>query len=107
MQHPGRRLTRLARRTRSRRRNAAAGTLGKDPPGRAPADPGTIRSRDSGSAPPDTGRIAADIGAAALELAKQANRVGLTGLGYLLESAALEAGAEAASRAWPADGAEH
>jgi len=57
-------------------------------------------------APPDAGRIAADIGATALQLAKYANSVGLTTLGYLLESAALEAGAEAASRAWPDDTAE-
>lgn len=60
----------------------------------------------AGCAPPNAGRIAADIGTAALELAKQANGAGLTTLGYLLESAALEAGAEAASRAAPADAAE-
>lgn len=47
--------------------------------------------------------VAADIGIAALELAKRAQAAGLTTLGYLLESVALEAGAEAAASDWRDD----
>ena len=65
-----------------------------------------VPSGATGRLPPNAGRIAADIGTAALELAKQANGAGLTTLGYLLESAALEAGAEAASYDCPADAAQ-
>jgi len=42
-------------------------------------------------------RVAEDLGLAALKLAVLARNAGLTTLGYLLEAAALEAGAEAAS----------
>ena len=69
-------------------------------------DSGTVQNSATGRLPPNAGRIAADIGTAALELAKQANGAGLTTLGYLLESAALEAGAEAASYDWTADAAQ-
>jgi len=50
--------------------------------------------------------IAEDIGIAVLGLAKLAREAGLTSIAYLLESVALEAGAEAATRQWPADIAE-
>ena len=69
-------------------------------------DGGPVQSGATGRLPCNAGRIAADIGTAALELAKQANGAGLTTLGYLLESAALEAGAEAASYGGPADAAQ-
>ena len=54
----------------------------------------------------NSAEIAEDIGIAALGLAKLAHDAGLTTIGYLLESVALEAGAEAATRQWPADVAE-
>ena len=66
-------------------------------------DSGALTRDAAGGAARDAGRIAADIGTAVLELAKRANGAGLTTLGYLLEIAALEAGAEAGSCAWPAD----
>jgi hypothetical protein len=40
---------------------------------------------------------------AALRLAKRARAAGLTAAGHLLETAALEAGAEAAARQWRAE----
>ncbi len=54
----------------------------------------------------DSGKTAEDIGIAALKLAKRARDAGLSTLGHLLETVALEAGAEAATRQWPADAAE-
>lgn len=53
--------------------------------------------------PIDGAKTAEDIGIAALKLAKRARDAGLTTIGYLLETVALEAGAEAATRQWPAD----
>ena len=69
---------------------------------RLPADARQRRAEDE-PAPIDTARIAEDIGMAALELAKRARAAGLTTIGYLLESVALEAGTEAAARQWPTD----
>lgn len=97
-------LQRAARSRPTTSINAAATARGAAGP--APPASGTLHCNAAGGAPRDAGRIAADIGTAALELAKQANGAGLTTLGYLLESAALEAGAEAASSAWPADATE-
>ncbi len=57
-------------------------------------------------APIDSAQIAEDIAAAALDLAKRAREAGLTTVGYLLETVALEAGAEAVTARWPADVAE-
>jgi hypothetical protein len=57
----------------------------------------------SESAGSDSAKIAEDIGIAALELAKRARDAGLPTIGYLLESAALEAGAEAAAGQLQAD----
>jgi hypothetical protein len=54
----------------------------------------------------DSASVAEEIGLAVLELAKRAQGVGLTMIGYLLESVALEAGAQAAARQAPADAAE-
>ncbi len=54
----------------------------------------------------NSAEIAEDVGIAARGLAKLAHEAGLTTIGYLLESVALEAGAEAAARQWPADIAE-
>lgn len=56
------------------------------------------------AAPADSAKIAEDIGMAALELAERARTAGLTTIGYLLESVALEAGAQAAAGHWRADG---
>jgi hypothetical protein len=53
--------------------------------------------------PPEAARIAQDIGVATLELSRRAHDAGLTVIGYLLESVALEAGAEASARRWPAN----
>lgn len=54
----------------------------------------------------DSGKLAEDIGTTALDLARRAKAAGMTTLGFLLESAALEAGAEAVARRWPSDAAE-
>jgi hypothetical protein len=51
-------------------------------------------------------RIAHALAIEALGLAKSARAVGLTSVGFLLESAALEAGAQAAAMQWPEDSAE-
>ncbi|HEX3937649.1 MAG TPA: hypothetical protein VHX43_09100 [Xanthobacteraceae bacterium] len=51
----------------------------------------------------DTARIAEELGVEALDLAKRARDAGLTTLGFLLESAALEAGAQVAALQWPED----
>lgn len=59
--------------------------------------------RENASVPPEAARIAQDIGIATLELSRRAHDAGLTVIGYLLESVALEAGAQAAARQWPAD----
>jgi len=56
--------------------------------------------------PVDSAKIAEDIGIAALKLAKRAHAAGLAAIAFLLETVALEAGAEAATRRWPADLAE-
>jgi hypothetical protein len=56
--------------------------------------------------PNDSTTIAEDIGIAALKLAKEAHAAGLATLAYLLESAALEAGAQAVGRPSPADAGE-
>lgn len=69
-------------------------------------DAGPIPSGATGRLPCNARRIAASIGAAAIALAGEANGAGLTTLGYLLELAALEAGAEAASYGGPADAAQ-
>ena len=61
---------------------------------------------ESAAAPLDSGKVAEDIGIAVLELADRARDAGLSSIGYLLEMVALEAGAEAAARQWPADGAD-
>ncbi len=54
-------------------------------------------------APIDSAQIAEDIGLAALDLAQQAHAAGLTSIGFLLESVALEAGSVAAAVRWPAN----
>jgi hypothetical protein len=54
----------------------------------------------------DSASVAEEIGLAVLELAKRAQGAGLSAVGYLLESVALEAGAEAAARRWPTDASE-
>ncbi len=71
------------------------------PPAEGLADESAGKTRPYNSA-----KIAEDIGIAALGLAKLAREAGLTTIGYLLETVALEAGAEAATRQWPADIAE-
>jgi hypothetical protein len=54
----------------------------------------------------DPARTAHELAIEALGLAKSARAVGLTSVGFLLESAALEAGAQAAAMQWPDDSAE-
>lgn len=56
--------------------------------------------------PADSAKIAEDIGIAVLELADRARDAGLSSIGYLLEMVALEAGAQAAARQWPAENAD-
>jgi hypothetical protein len=70
-----------------------------------PADEG-LAGEPAGDPPGDGAGVAERIGLAALELARRAQAAGLTTLGRLLESAALEAGSEAATRRWPGDGAQ-
>jgi hypothetical protein len=65
----------------------------------------------SGAAPRDSvdslhrerARLATNIGAQALELARYARAAGLPTVGYMLETAALEAASEAATSGWPSD----
>lgn len=52
----------------------------------------------------DRAKAAEDISWSALELAQRARAAGLTALCDLLESAALNAAAEAATARWPQDG---
>lgn len=100
----------MQRVARSRPTNAAATTRGAVGP--AQPDSGSLHCNGAGRVPPDfdtprhAGQIAAIIGSAALELAREANGAGLTTLGYLLEIAALEAGAEAGSSECAADTTE-
>jgi hypothetical protein len=56
--------------------------------------------------PADGGQAAEYIGLRALQLAQRAHAAGFAKLAYLLESAALEAGAEAAASNWRAGGPE-
>ena len=51
----------------------------------------------------DSSQIAEQLGMEALDMAKRARAAGLTTLGFLLESAALEAGTQAAALQWPED----
>lgn len=95
---------------RSRPTNTAATT--RSAVGPAQPGSGSLHCNGAGRVHPDidtprhAGQIAAIIGTAALELAREANGAGLTTLGYLLEIAALEAGAEAGSSACAADTTE-
>ena len=70
-------------------------------PGKGPAESSAGKPVSVNSA-----KIAEDIGIAALKLATRAHDAGLTTIAYLLQTVALEAGAEAATRQWPADVAE-
>jgi hypothetical protein len=54
-------------------------------------------------APAEVAQIAEDIGKNALALARQAREAGLSSVGFLLESVALEAGSQAAAQRWSAD----
>lgn len=51
----------------------------------------------------DTSQIAEQLGMEALDMARRARHAGLATLGFLLESAALEAGAQVAALQWPED----
>lgn len=51
----------------------------------------------------DTSQIAEQLGMEALDMAKRARDAGLATLGFLLENAALEAGAQVAALQWPED----
>jgi hypothetical protein len=71
---------------------------------RAGRPPRSERSAGAGAVVAvDSAKVAEEIGNAALELAKRARDAGLTTIGYLLEIAGLDAGAEAATRRRPAD----
>jgi hypothetical protein len=76
----------------SRAKCAALSAGGRTPDPDAPAD-----------RPLNSAEVAEDIGLAALDLAKWARAAGLATVGHLLENVALEAGAEATARRWPAD----
>lgn len=67
---------------------------------------GTPQAASGEPAPGDDAKFVEDIANAALALADRARAGGFPTLGFLLESAALEAGAEAAARRWPSDAAE-
>jgi len=69
-----------------------------------PADADTHPAADRTS-PRDGAQVAEEIGMAVLDLAERARAAGLTKIGYLLESVALEAGTEAAARRWPSEAA--
>jgi hypothetical protein len=73
--------------------------------GRSRAHPHLIVVTRSGAEPTANERasVAEYVGKTSLELAKLAQAQGFATLGYLLESAALEAGAEAAARGQPAE----
>ena len=101
-------LPRLLRRSAHARRRASTDTGATDraAAGSAAFDAGTVQSSATGRLPPNAGRIAADIGTAALELAKQANGAGLE-RGALQQVAERgQPGAEAASYDCPADAAQ-
>ncbi len=68
-----------------------------------PETDGSRNGADDAAAPVDSSKVAEDIGIAVLELADRARDAGLSSIGYLLEMVALEAGAEAAARQWPAE----
>lgn len=72
-----------------------------------PVDEARVDRHADHAFPHETAAVAEQIGFAALALAKEANRAGLTTLGFLLESAALEAGAEAASHCRTAEAADN
>jgi len=61
------------------------------------------RGRGAAVEPTDCARVAEEIGIAALKLAQRAHAAGLTSIGYFLETVAIQAGAEAATRQWPSD----
>jgi hypothetical protein len=70
---------------------------------RHPAD-GSADQSVGMATPSDGAKLAEDIGIAVLDLAERARAAGLSNIGHLLELVALEAGAEAAAKRWPADG---
>jgi hypothetical protein len=65
-----------------------------------------VVSRDAPPTSNQTASVAEYVGKVALELAKLAQAEGFATLGYLLESVALEAGAEAAASGLPAETSE-
>jgi hypothetical protein len=69
---------------------------------RLPAE--SLADRPGGEqAPIDSAKTAEEIGIAALDLAKRARDAGLTTISHLLETIALEAGAEASAMQWRVD----
>lgn len=60
-----------------------------------------------GTASFDRAQIAEEIGMAALDMAQRAQAAGLPTLGFLLETVALEASAQADAAKWPSDAPEH
>jgi hypothetical protein len=64
---------------------------------------GNARSGNASASAKESALVAEEIGDTALILAKAAHDAGLTSVAYLLESVALEAGAEAVARRWPED----
>jgi hypothetical protein len=89
-----------------RRRKRAANALSRFRLGRSGDKAGADAGVDAGPFRHDSAALAEEIGVAALALAKRANAAGLTALGFLLESVALEAGAQSVTRRWPSDTAE-
>jgi len=68
-----------------------------------PVRPGGTANHADDACTFDTARVAEELGMEALGMAKWARAAGLTTLGFLLESAALEAGTQAAALRWPSD----
>lgn len=71
----------------------------------APAKPKPRQNRKPAGGPAsfNTVQIAEEIGMEALDMAKRAQAAGLPTLGFLLESVALEAAAQADAATWPRD----
>jgi len=87
------------------------GQMSRGKPGPSPAPAGvepeprswTKPADDGVAASFDTARIAEEIAMEALGMAKWARAAGMPTLGFLLESAALEAGAQLAALQWSQD----
>jgi hypothetical protein len=71
--------------------------------GRSDAGIRTPAGGETAAAKIPAAQVAEEIALAALRLADRARGAGLSSLGHILETAALEASADAAARRWPSD----